>query len=47
MHGAAATQPGLNAHEGAAVDQLRERAARTPDSNGAQRLGVGLWVKRS
>ena len=47
MHGAAATHPGLSAHKGAAVDQLRGRAAPTLDSNSAQRLGIGLRVKRS
>jgi len=47
MHGAGATQPRLSAHEGAAVDQLRGRAARILDSNAAQRLSVGPRVKRS
>jgi hypothetical protein len=47
MLGAGATQPRLSAHEGAAVDQLRGRAAPTPCSNSAQRLSVGLRVKRS
>jgi hypothetical protein len=47
MHGAAATQPGLSARESASLHQLRECAMRTLDSNGAQRLGVGLRVERS
>ena len=47
MHGATATQHGLRAHEGAAGDQLRGRAAPTLDSSSAQRLSVGLRVKRS